>query len=106
MIGPAHPDEQIEVTIRLRPRAGISSKVRSDATSPLSHKKRHYLTRDEYHANHGASPEDIAKVVAFAQANNLAVVQTSEARRSVWLSGTVAQMSTAFGVKLARIRPP
>ena len=52
------------------------------------------------------SPEDIAKVVAFAQAHDLAVVQISEARRSVWLSGTVAQLSAAFGVKLEEYDHP
>ena len=38
--------------------------------------------------------------MAFAQAHHLAVVETSEARKSVWLAGTVADMSAAFGVTL------
>jgi len=100
LIGPVHPDEQVEVTIRLRPRAAIPPQVKADLTTGRSHKDRRYMTRAELSANHGASAEDIAKVAAFAQAQNLAVVHTSEARRSVWLSGTVAQMSAAFGVKL------
>ncbi len=106
VIGPAHADERVEVTLRLRPRAAIPSKVRSEATTTRSHKARQYLTRDQLSANHGASPEDIAKVEAFARANDLAVVQTSEARRSVWLSGTVAQLSAAFGVKLEEYDHP
>jgi len=106
VIGPVHPDEQVEVTIRLRPRAAIPPQVSADATAGRSHKKRPYLTRAELTANHGATPEDIAKVVAFAQAQNLAVVHTSEARRSVWLSGTVAQLSAAFGVKLEEYDHP
>ena len=76
-LGPVHPDQHIEVTLRLRPRAGISAKVRSEATNPLSHKSRRYLTREEFTANHGASAEDIAKVAEFAQAHDLAVVQSS-----------------------------
>ena len=106
LIGPAHPDEHIEVTLRLRRRAEISAKVRSDATAPMSQKSRRYLTNDEYAANHGASPEDIAKVAEFARANNLAVVRSSAARRSVWLAGTVDQMSSAFGVQLAECGHP
>ena len=39
-------------------------------------------------------------MAAFAKAHNLAVVHASEARLSVWLSGTVAQSSAAFQVKL------
>jgi kumamolisin len=106
LIGPSHPDEHIEVTLRLRPRAPIPASVRSDATIPISHKSRRYLTHDEYVANHGASPEDIAKVADFALAHGLAVAHSSPARRSVWLSGTVAQMSNAFGVQLAEYGHP
>ena len=106
VIGPAHSGERVEVTLRLRPRAAIPSQVRSAATTARSHKERQYLTRDQLSASHGTSPEDIAKVAAFAQANDLAVVQTSEARRSVWLSGTVAQLSAAFGVKLEEYDHP
>jgi kumamolisin len=104
--GAVHPDQHIEVTVRLRPRAGISAKVRSEATNPLSHKSRRYLSRDEFTANHGASAEDIAKVAEFARANDLAVVQSSAARRSVWLAGTVEQMSNAFGVELVEFDHP
>ena len=48
--------------------APIPASVRSDATIPISHNRRRYLTHDEYVANHGASPEDIAKVADFARA--------------------------------------
>jgi kumamolisin len=100
LLGPAQPDERVEITLRLRPRTAVPSKAMSAATSSRSPKERQYMTREHFSANHGASPEDIAKVTAFAQANHLTVVQTSEARRSVWLSGTVSQLATAFGVKL------
>jgi kumamolisin len=85
----------------LRPRASIPAQTYSDATIPGSHKHRRYLTQDEYTANHGATPDDIARIEEFARAHDLAVAQSSAARKSVWLSGTVAQMSKAFGVELA-----
>ena len=100
VIGPAHPDQRIEVTLRLRPRGPIPQNVKLEATAPRTPSQRRYLTREQHASDHGASPEDIAKVVAFAHAYHLAVVETSEARRSVWLAGTVDQMSTAFGVTL------
>ncbi len=106
VIGPAHPRERIEVTLRLRPRGHIPQNVKLEATSARSPRQRQYLTRDQLEAIHGASPADIAQVVAFAHANNLAVVETSEARRSVWLAGTVGQMSAAFGVNLDEIDHP
>ena len=106
VVGPAHPDQRIEVTVRLRARAPIPQAVRSDATAARHPHERRYLTREQFAADHGASPEDIAKVVAFAQANHLAVVETSEARRSVWLAGTVAHMGAAFGVTLEEYDHP
>ena len=44
--------------------------------------------------------------MAFAHAHHLAVVETSEARKSVWLAGTVADMSAAFGVTLEEYDHP
>jgi len=105
-IGPAHPEERFEVTVRLRPRAALPSKVKSDATAARSLKGRNYLTREQLAAAHGAAPEDIAKVTAFARTHNLTVVQTSEPRRSVWLSGTVADFNAAFGVTLQEYDHP
>ena len=106
VIGPSHPHQRIEVTVRLRHRAEIPREVRLDATAARRPHERRYLTRDKLAADHGASAADIAHVVALAQAHQLAVVETSEARRSVWLAGTVAQMSTAFGVALLEFNHP
>jgi kumamolisin len=100
LIGPAHPHQRIEVTVRIRARAPIPASVKSESMGVRAPHERRYLTREKLAADHGASAEDIAKIVAFAHANHLAVVETSEARRSVWLAGTVAHMSSAFGVTL------
>jgi kumamolisin len=48
----------------------------------------------------------MAKVEAFAKEHGLKVVEASAARRTLVLSGTAAQLSTAFGVKLARYEHP
>ena len=106
VIGPAHPHQRVEVTLLLRPRGAIPQNIKLSTTSALSPTQRQYLTREQLAADHGASPEDINKVVAFAQANHLAVVETSPARRSVWLAGTVDQMSAAFGVRLEEYDHP
>jgi hypothetical protein len=106
VIGPAHPHQRIEVTLRLRPRAAIPENVLLATTSAGSLRQRPYLTREQLAADHGASSEDISKVVAFAHANHLAVVETSLARRSIWLAGTVDQMSAAFGVRLEEYDHP
>lgn len=43
---------------------------------------------------------DLDQVAAFGQAHGLTVVESSSARRTVVLRGTVAQMSRAFAVEL------
>jgi kumamolisin len=96
----SHPHERIVVTIRIRSRAAISPTAKRDATDARPTHERQYLTREQLAADHGAGPEDIAKVVSFAHTHHLAVVAISEARKSVWLAGTVADMSAAFGVTL------
>ena len=107
VIEPAHPNQRIEVTVRLRARAPIPQSVRSQATAAPHPQQRQYLTREQLASDHGASPEDIAKVTAFAHAHHLAIVATiASARRSVWLAGTVDHMNAAFGVTLEKCDLP
>jgi kumamolisin len=47
-----------------------------------------------------ADPGDLDRVTEFAAAQALTVVESSPARRSVRVAGTVAQMEAAFGVRL------
>src|ERR1700684_2677251 len=98
-IGPANPKEMVDVTIRLRSRAGKKPIISADAfTKPIA--KRKIMSRQEFEQSHGAEPESIAKVEAFARAHKLTVKERSAARRTVILSGTVAAMNDAFGVQL------
>ena len=99
-VGAVPDDERFEVTIRLRPKSPLDplAKVNADVLP----KDRHYLSRQEYAKGHGADPEDIKKVTAFAQSNGLVVVEASPDRRSMVLSGTAAAFSAAFEVKLTQ----
>jgi kumamolisin len=104
-IGPANPNEKVDVTIRLRSRAGKKPAVTSDNfRQPLGQRK--ILSRTEYEQSHGADPASIAQVEAFAHDNGLTVVEKSPARRTVILSGTVAAMNKAFGVELKQYEHP
>ncbi|MGB8540080.1 MAG: S53 family peptidase [Candidatus Acidiferrales bacterium] len=101
-IGPADPNERITVTIVLRRGSAPSafpSLEQLGATAPL---ERHHLSREEFEARHGASPDDISKVRAFAKEYGLQVVEESPERRSVFLGGTVESFSKAFSVQLNR----
>jgi kumamolisin len=69
-------------------------------------RQRRPLTRAEYAALHGASPEQIARVEEFARANGLTVVRVNPGQRSVVLAGPVSAMNRAFGVQLAEYGYP
>jgi hypothetical protein len=100
MIGPADPGETLDVTVSLRRRPDGPPPPDPGQLAAAAHKEP--LPHDEFVALYGASQDDIDKVVAFASANGLAVVEVHPARRQVVLRGTVAQMSAAFAVQLQR----
>jgi kumamolisin len=104
-IGPANPNETLDVTIRLRSRAGKKPIVNANEfTKPI--KDRIILTRQEFEKVHGADPDSIARVESFARAHGLTVKEKSAGRRTVILSGTVAAMNAAFGVQLKEYDHP
>jgi kumamolisin len=104
-IGPANPNETVDVTIRLRSRAGKKPIVSADAyTKPIE--DRIILSRKEFEQRHGADPESIARVETFARQHKLTVKEKSAARRTVILSGTVTAMNEAFGVELKEYDQP
>ncbi len=98
-IGPADPHERVEVTVRVRPRSAVSL-PRAGAIGTDRSTRPQPLSRSEFRKNHGAIPEEIAKVETFAQEHGLEVVESNPARRSVVLAGTVSAFSAAFGVEL------
>jgi kumamolisin len=104
-IGPANPNETVDVTIRLRSRTGKKPIVSADAfTKPIAN--RTILSRKEFEQRHGADPESIARVETFARQHKLTVKEKSAAPPTVILSGTVAAMNEAFGVELKEYDHP
>lgn len=104
-IGPANPDEIVEVTIRLRPRSGSKPLIDpSEFTKPVQ--TRTILSRKQFEQAHGADPQSIARIETFARNHKLKIVETSAARRTVILSGTVQAMNEAFGVQLKEYEHP
>ena len=105
-VGAADPNERIEVTVVLRRAPNADATAPTQVMSARSLKERNYLTHEQLEAAHGADPEDIAKVEAFAQEHGFDVVEVSRARRSVVLSGTVGELGAAFGVTLMKYEHP
>ena len=99
-VGPVPKDERFEVTVRVRRKTALQSLAADGFHADQLPGQRRYLTRERYAAGYGADPADLAKVVAFAQAHGLVVVETSAARRSVFLSGTAADFAAAFGTTI------
>ncbi len=101
-IGPVPDDERFEVTIRVRRRAPLRSPATEAAFVDARPAARTYLSREDYAADLGASPEDLAAVEAYARSQGLVVVDASPARRSVFVSGTAAAYGKAFGAQIAQ----
>jgi kumamolisin len=91
-VGPVSPSDLLEVTVRVRRRNALASPLDAPPAGPLSY--------DEFRDRHGAHPDDLEKVEAFAHEHGLSAVMSSPAQRSVQLTGTAAAMKSAFGVTL------
>jgi kumamolisin len=84
------PDERASVTVYVRPGAG----------SPAEGDAGRTLTRAEYAARFGASPEDFEAVRRFAQEHHLSTGPADAGRRSIVVSGRLADLGEAFGATL------
>ena len=94
----ANPDERFEVTMILRRRAKNEFKRHVAAVAAGDTSRR--LSRKSFGASFGAEDGDIAAVRTFAHRHELVVTHEAQARRTVMLSGTVAQFNEAFGTEL------
>jgi kumamolisin len=93
-IGAADPQQQIEVSVYLRPRTDLAPTLKAVRQSG----KR--IGRAEYESRHGAAVEDVARVARFAGQHGLRLICSDAATRRVLLGGTVQAMGRAFGVEL------
>ena len=100
VIGPVPADERFEVTVRVRRKAALGGLAANGFHADQTPGKRNYLTREHYATSYGSDLADLEKVAAFAKAHNLVVVESSPARRSVFLSGTAADFAKAFGATI------
>ena len=98
----ADPHESLSVTISVRRRPDGPPMPSLEDLGKIPLNQRTFLSREEFAARHGASAADLAAVTAFAAAHHLTVTEQSAGPRTVKVSGTVAKMEAAFGVKLGR----
>jgi kumamolisin len=89
-LGDVSTDELIEISVILKP---IARREAPQAGGVA-------VSREEFAARYGADPGAIEQVKSFARQNNLTVTEVSPGRRTVKLSGSATDMSSAFGTKL------
>ena len=102
-VGKADPEERLEVSVLLRRGNADALKERVEK---LSKGVGEHLSREAFERQFGADSADIAAVKKFAAAHGLSIVQEHAGRRTVVLSGTVAQFNAAFAVDLQRFEFP
>jgi kumamolisin len=103
VVGPADPTERLEVTVLVRRRG--REQLRSMVADLAAGKSAvSCMSRAEFAQRHGADAADLAAVRAFALSHGLSVVSEHAERRTVILSGTVAQFNAAFNVQLQQMR--
>jgi kumamolisin len=103
VIGAVDPVSRIEITVVLRPRTSGAGALTASAATAQAMKaggqpatQRQYLSREEFEAERGADPKDVAAIEDFAHQHNLTVVDVSLAKRSIRLAGTVKDLTAAF----------
>ena len=98
---PIDPGEQVEVTVRVRPRAAVDPAGRGGG-GPTPRRATVPQPPAAFAAEHGADPADLAAVAAFAREHGLTVEESDAGLRSVRLSGPAGAFRSAFGVDLTQ----
>ncbi|MBV9999256.1 MAG: VCBS repeat-containing protein [Verrucomicrobia bacterium] len=102
LLGPSPAEDAVRISVVVRRRPDGMPTPDFDYFLKTPPRQRQRLSEGDFAARYGAAPDDIALVVKFAQEHGLAVEETHLARRTVTISGTVAQMNNAFAVNLGR----
>jgi kumamolisin len=105
LIQNSHPDQTIEVSVRLRSKAESSREELKSAMAKPGFKQ---MSRADFESARGADPADLNQIKKFAQEFGLKVHETGTelARRTVLLSGTVSNLQKAFNVELKEYSHP
>jgi kumamolisin len=83
------------ILVRRRPAKGIEPRIEA-----ILRGEAPPLSRENAAEFLDADPVDLQKVASFAASYGLTVTESSPAKRTAKVSGTVSQMEAAFGIKL------
>jgi uncharacterized protein (TIGR03437 family) len=91
------------VTLELGPSASQQTALNQlllDQQNPRSSSYHRWLTPEEYADRFGVSKSDLAKIGDWARSQGLKVTGTARARNAVTLSGSAAQIDSAFHTEI------
>ena len=104
--GAADPTRVLDgMSVTLRPSAAQQSDLdqllaaQQDPASPNYHR---WLTPEQFADRFGASTQDIARLIAWLEQQNLKVTSVARAHNSIAFTGTVAQVERAFQIQIHR----
>lgn len=95
LVGAVDPAEKVDVTVVVRRRNEVSS------SGPARGER---LSRSDFANAHGADPEALDRVVAFAHSEGLTVLEADARRRVVRITGSADVVQRAFDVRLRYYR--
>ncbi len=105
LLGPAPSSAVLPLVVTLQPRdqAALAAEAHavSDPSSPDYHR---FLTPGQFAQRYGPTPATIAQVTAELKQSGLTVGQPSSTGLSLPVSGTVAQVQSAFATPIDRYR--
>jgi hypothetical protein len=103
-VGRADSAEEITVIISLRQRPDGPPLPDMEHWASTPPDRRQFVTHEQAAELYGSAPDEVERVSAFATERGLQVVEANPARRSVQLTGRIAQIDTAFGIELSIYR--
>ena len=95
----ADPPATLAVAATITVRRHTGSKI-GERVEKILRGEAPAMPREEADHALAADPGDLSRITEFAAGYSLSVVEEDSARRVVRVAGTVAQMESAFGVKL------
>jgi hypothetical protein len=101
--GAVPASQPMHLTVRLAPsgeRAAVLDQLLANQIDVSSAKFHHWLTPDQYAASYGVTSEQLYATTSWLESQGLKVDGVSPAHTRVFVSGTVAQVQSAFSVTL------
>jgi kumamolisin len=102
----AHQRIKVSIYVRPNPHAAAQATRAVDAMNAELPGRRKYLKGSDFDAVYGADPADLDKVAAWAKQHKLSVADRSVSKRRIQVTGTIGDVSAAFGVELKEYQHP